>query len=168
MTISRRVITTALTEACVSYWAHKGYSLFKELGLAKWGKMRADVLAINLYGHVVQLEVKSSTADYRTDTKWQTYLPFSNRMYFVMLPKVYKLLSTKLKEDGVFDLGIGVMVLDEKTGYLRVVRKAKYRKMAGKEKKMLVFRMVWRNGISKRTNPRRVRQFITEEAQDVC
>jgi hypothetical protein len=156
----RLTIANALKEATTSYFLKKGYSCFLELGLNSWGKLRGDVLAINLRGEIIVIEVKSSKADFVSDKKWEQYLSYSNKLYFVFTPGVFNdiksLILSKLSGHGV-----GVLILDINTGYLRNVIPAKRRLMKKKTKRLLTLRMAWRNGISKRNN-RRKRQFLPE------
>ena len=158
--LTNRELADALKRAAMSYLLKKGYSCFEELGLVSWGKRRADVIALNLKAHVVLCEIKSSPQDFLNDHKWHEYLPFSNKMYFVMLPKTFE---NKRVQERMFDLrrrGVGVLTLNPVTGYLDSRIPAKQRKMQGRDKKAIVVRMAWRNGdVSKRTS-HRTRQFI--------
>ena len=47
---------------------------------------RADVMAIGRDGTVWIVEVKSSIADYRSDTKWHEYRDFCDRFLFAVPP----------------------------------------------------------------------------------
>jgi len=67
------------------HFADLGYQSLTEFRLRN-GR-RADILAINRDGHVVLVEVKSSEADFRTDSKWPDYLPFCERFYFAVPPR---------------------------------------------------------------------------------
>lgn len=156
---NRLVVANALKQATTSYFLKKGYSCFLELGLNSWGKLRGDVLAINLRGHLVIAEIKSSKADYLNDLKWQQYLPFSNQLVFVFTPNVFTSIKQEIIEK-VKPLGVGVLVLDERTGYLRSVVPAKNRVMKKKTKRLLTLRMAWRNGDVSKRNSRRKRQFL--------
>lgn len=156
---SRRPITEALQLASQSYWLKKGYSCFKEIGVVAWGRRRADFIALNLRGDIVLCEIKSSVADYTADNKWHWYLEFCNRMMFVMLPDVFDKLRDRMARENVFKRGIGVLVLDPNTGYLRSVKSTKYRPMTGKNKRIIITRLAWRNGVSK-ANSRRQRQYV--------
>ena len=59
-----------------------GHSVVTELALAN-GR-RADVVALSGAGDVVIVEIKSCLLDYRSDGKWQDYLPFCDRLYFAV------------------------------------------------------------------------------------
>lgn len=156
-------IADSLKAASMSYFLKKGYACFSEIGVNSWGKLRADVLCLNLKCHLVLCEIKSSVQDYSTDSKWKNYLEYSNQMYFIFTEAVYLKLAERLKTD-LNGTGVGVLILDSKTGYLRSVKSANNRKMIGKIKKDIVVRMAWRNGVSKRTN-NRTRQYIEEESE---
>ncbi|MGH6933087.1 MAG: MmcB family DNA repair protein [Dongiaceae bacterium] len=45
---------------------------------------RADVIAVSAGGHIVIVEVKTSTADYRSDRKWTEYLDCCDAFYFAV------------------------------------------------------------------------------------
>jgi hypothetical protein len=45
---------------------------------------RVDVIALAPDGTITVVEVKSSTADYRSDRKWQDYLAFCDRFFFAV------------------------------------------------------------------------------------
>lgn len=155
---SRRTTADLLKEACISYLLKRGYSCFTELGLNSWGKLRADVIGMNLRADLVIFEVKSAVADYASDLKWRQYAQFSNRMYFVFTEDVFSKLKSRLADD-LRGTGVGASVLCEQTGYLRIVMPAKKNKMVGSVKRTLVIRMAWRGGRSKRLE-RRKRIYI--------
>ena len=60
----------------------RGFSSVTELPLID-GR-RADIVAVNGDGEVVIVEVKSSPADLRADTKWRAYLGACDRLYFAI------------------------------------------------------------------------------------
>ena len=158
-------IADGLKVAAMSYFAHKGYSCFPEIGVNSWGKLRADVLCLNLKCNIVLCEIKSSVADYSSDSKWQGYLSYCNKMYFIFTEPVFEKLKKRLATD-LKGTGVGVLVLDTMSGYLRSEHPASNRKMIGKVKKDIVVRMAWRSGVSKRTNKQRKRVFIGENMLD--
>ena len=59
-----------------------GYAALTEFPLNS-GR-RVDVIAVNGAGETVIVEVKTSTADYRTDRKWNEYLEFCDAFYFAV------------------------------------------------------------------------------------
>jgi hypothetical protein len=89
------------------YYRAKKRAVFFELGLVRKGRLRADVVALAMNGHVVLVEVKSSVADFRADNKHKKYLPLSNQAYFAMPRKVYK----KVKDD--IDPSFGVFICED-------------------------------------------------------
>jgi hypothetical protein len=117
--LSRRFIADSLKKASFGYFLKLGYSCFTELGVCSQGKLRADVLAVNLKAEVVIGEIKSSVSDFINDEKWEGYLPYCNRFFFVFSDDTW----TKLKPV-VFErlklAGAGVLVLDPASGLLHV------------------------------------------------
>ncbi len=59
-----------------------GYSFLGEFPLPN-GR-RADLIALGKDGSIRIVEVKSSLADFRADTKWTQYRPFCDRFYFAI------------------------------------------------------------------------------------
>jgi hypothetical protein len=51
---------------------------------------RADVIAIDLRGSILIVEIKSSPADYRADGKWPEYRDFCDQLYFAIPPEMPK------------------------------------------------------------------------------
>ena len=68
--------------ACARALRARGHSVVTELALAN-GR-RADVVALSGAGDVMIVEIKSCLLDYRSDGKWQDYLPFCDRLYFAV------------------------------------------------------------------------------------
>lgn len=158
--MSRSDIANTLKKATQSYWLHYRYSCHTELGVIPWGRRRVDVIALNLKGNLVVCEVKSCVADYTTDTKWRDYLKWCNKFYFVVTAATYEKLRDRFKVD-LKDTGAGVLVLDEKSGYLRSRVSSTYRKMLKKDKLSTITRIAWRGGTSKR-NSRRHRYYVND------
>lgn len=159
----RKDTALALKDATISYWLKKGYSTHIELSVTPWGKNIADAISLNLKGKIVITEIKSCPADYRTDKKWHTYLPFCNKFYFCLTEQTYdrlkgEILEQRKKHEGA----IGVKVLDSNTGYLKVVVPSKERKIKKSVKHELFIRLAWRGGQSKRTR-RRKRNFLDSQ-----
>ena len=61
-----------------------GYAALTEFPLNS-GR-RVDVIAVNGAGETVIVEIKTSTADYRSDRKWNEYLEFCDAFYFAVPP----------------------------------------------------------------------------------
>jgi hypothetical protein len=64
--------------------------LFRDMGetclcefTLKTGR-RVDIIALSRKGAFTVVEVKSSVADFRADSKWQEYLDFCDRFYFAV------------------------------------------------------------------------------------
>lgn len=158
--MARRDTTSKLIEASVSYLLRKRYSCHIELGLTSWGKLRGDVVAVNLKAEIIIAEIKSCKHDYTCRPLfWQEYLKYSNKLYLCFSHDTYQSLKETIHED-IKNLGVGVLVLNPTTGYLDAKAGAKRRAMNKKIKKTLLIRMAWRSGISKR-NSRRKRIFLT-------
>ncbi|MBL8706244.1 MAG: MmcB family DNA repair protein [Rhodospirillales bacterium] len=64
------------------YLIQAGYSPLTELILPN-GR-RVDVIAIDRAGTIVVVEIKSSVEDFRSDQKWQDYLPYCDQFYFAV------------------------------------------------------------------------------------
>lgn len=148
----RQLIADALKLAALSYLTEKGLSCALELAVQAWGARRADVVASSMKGHITILEIKSCAADFKIDndkSKWHNYLPYCNQLFFVV-PE--KLLDSKIGPSMIEAIkvqGCGVMILDERTGKLRVKIRARLRKMEGRFKKHMLCRLAWRGGHNK-------------------
>ncbi len=62
--------------------ADHGYASITEFPLNN--NRRTDVAGIDRKGNVVIVEIKSSPADYRADSKWPDYLDHCDRFYFAV------------------------------------------------------------------------------------
>ncbi len=62
-----------------------GFATLTEFTLRN--RRRVDVIAIAEDGRIVVVEVKSSEADFRADTKWRDYLDFCDAFYFAVPEK---------------------------------------------------------------------------------
>lgn len=67
-------------------WRMQGYVCLPELTLAS-GR-RADLIALGQKQELVIVEVKSSIADFRADSKWPDYRTHCDRFYFATHPGV--------------------------------------------------------------------------------
>lgn len=47
-------------------------------------RRRADVMAIGAAGEIIIIEIKSSVADFRSDCKWEDYLPYCDQFLFAV------------------------------------------------------------------------------------
>ena len=104
-----------------------GFASITELTLAS-GR-RADILGLGPDGSVWIVEVKSSLADFRSDSKWPDYREFCDRFFFAVGP------------------GFRTAVLPEETGIIvadgygaALVRDAPEHRMAGARRKAVMLR----------------------------
>ena len=70
----------AVRRGVVRHFRELGVSLIAELALAS-GR-RADLVGMDRKGAFIIVEIKSSVADFRADTKWPEYLDFCDAFYF--------------------------------------------------------------------------------------
>jgi len=61
---------------------HMGYVPLTELSL-RTGR-RVDVVGLNTKGQILVVEIKSSIADFRSDSKWEEYLDHCDQFYFAV------------------------------------------------------------------------------------
>ena len=104
MVYKRREVTASLTDQVVRYYTKKRYCVNKEIGLCRWGKLRADFIALNTKREIIIIEIKSCPADFHSDHKWEHYLPYCNKFYFCMNAETYN----KVKDE--IPKGIGVII----------------------------------------------------------
>ena len=79
--MAQSALNCALLCLC-RYLIQAGYSPLTELILPN-GR-RVDVIAIDRAGTIVVVEIKSSVEDFRSDQKWQDYLPYCDQFYFAV------------------------------------------------------------------------------------
>lgn len=126
-----------------------GYAALREVSLSN-GR-RADLVGLDKGGHVVIVEVKSSVADYRADSKWHDYLPFSDEFFFAVDANFpLEILS----ESACFPSMTGIIVADEFGG--EVIRIASARKLNAARRKNIHLKMA-RAGAARLAKP-----FIVE------
>jgi hypothetical protein len=82
---SRPETTSIVTRGAARLMTAMGFAPLLEVGLPN-GR-RADVMALGPKGQIVICEVKSGLEDYRTDRKWDQYLPFCDAFYFAVAPE---------------------------------------------------------------------------------
>lgn len=152
--MNRKQTTEILTKSACSYLLHKGFSCHTEIGLSAHGRLRADVLATDLRGNIIIAEIKSCISDFTQDTKWEQYLKYCDKLYFVVPQRIVPKLQTQLHTTVV-----GILFLCPNTGYLRSAKPAKTVVADSNIKKQLYIRMAWRNGQSK-GNSRRTRYYL--------
>lgn len=77
-----RLMSTQISRGVRRLFSAMGYSSVCELPLPN-GR-RADVVAISASGLICIAEVKSSSADFRSDQKWPTYLEYCDQFFFAV------------------------------------------------------------------------------------
>lgn len=86
MSDDREIITRSgerareLARGVTRYLTERGEGCLAEFTLAS-GR-RADLIALDGKGRITIVEIKSSTADFRSDRKWQEYRDFCDRFFF--------------------------------------------------------------------------------------
>jgi hypothetical protein len=161
MSTDRKHITKALTTAAAMHLSKRGFGVFTEIGIAEstWHKKRIDVYGINLRGKTIAIEVKSGRADFKSDHKYESYLPYSHQLYFCVHDTDWIVpCYPELRR-----LGIGVLLLCNRTGFLRTVLNAKKRKMKKSFKYKMICRLAWRAATYSKRNTRRRRIYIHKE-----
>lgn len=149
-TMTRKQVAEALTQMVVMHWVKRGAACFVQQGVNRWGKLRADVVAMWLNGSITITEIKSCRADFTSDRKWQQYREYCDKLYFCF-PSDLGLDIPK---------GIGVL-LPNARGHLSAHQNASEVRMSPKLRKELIVRLAWRSGTFSKRNTRRTRIWIT-------
>ena len=80
--VDGRAVAIGVTRGVRRMLAALGQASLTEVGLRN-GR-RADIMAIDPQGGITIVEVKSSSADFRSDHKWPDYTDFCDRYYFAV------------------------------------------------------------------------------------
>lgn len=72
----------ALARGVTRFLTELGEGCLPEFTLAS-GR-RVDLIALDPRGRITVVEIKSSTADFRSDRKWRDYLDYCDRFYFAV------------------------------------------------------------------------------------
>ena len=72
----------SICRGAILHLHHLGFASLTEMTLAN-GR-RADIVGLGPAGDIFLIEVKSCLADYRSDSKWQEYLPYCDRYAFAV------------------------------------------------------------------------------------
>jgi hypothetical protein len=83
--VSRPETTAAVTRGAARFLTALGYAPLAEVTLPN-GR-RADLMALGPKGEIFIVEVKSGVEDFRTDQKWQEYLPYCDAFAFAVSPE---------------------------------------------------------------------------------
>lgn len=153
--IGRREITAFVTESVSAYWRERLFSCHTEIGLSRRGRKRADILALNMKGELVVIEVKSCLADFYADKKWKTYLPHCNKFYFAVPIDLWMQKQTEF-EQAIKGTGAGVIAVSP-AGSCVIVSRARTSSMDSGTSNWLLIKMAWRGG-SHRDKKRRRRR----------
>lgn len=122
----RKQTADSLKLGVARYYAKKGWGVNFELGVSARGQLRADVFCMSFKGYIVIIEVKSCLADFRTDSKWEGYLPFCNQFYFAFDTLTWE----KLQKKGVeFGPEVGVIVIDLEANVMTFAKRSKKREL---------------------------------------
>ena len=133
-----------------------------ELGLKSWGRRRADVIGCKLSGDLVLIEVKSSVADFRTDTKWKEYLEFADRVYLAFTKEVARNIYDNPELKARIPKRVGILILGP-DGYMKTAKPARRKEVDPATRLSILARLAWRAGdLSKRTQRQRERVFIED------
>ncbi|MGI9367016.1 MAG: MmcB family DNA repair protein [Rhizobiaceae bacterium] len=76
----------AIRSGVERYFAEAGWATLPELTLPT-GR-RADLVALSAKGQICIVEIKSSIADMKADSKWQEYRAYCDELYFATLADV--------------------------------------------------------------------------------
>lgn len=106
-----------------TYFAYKAYAVVREctlptvrvqkngrVSIDRWEKVRADLIAINHKHQTVIVETKSCPSDFRSDEKWESYLPLCNKFYFAADPKTAEYIRAAIVERKM--KGVGVIAVE--------------------------------------------------------
>lgn len=157
---TRREIADTLKRASAFMFFRYRYSMTFELGLESWGSRRADVIGNKISGDIVIVEIKSSLEDFKQDHKFQSYLPYCDRMYFAFTKDVALKINKNPELMARIPSRVGILVLSE-YGYMRVVKKAKIVPVELSARMLILARLAWRQGeLSKRTTRARQRVYL--------
>lgn len=149
VTSTRKSTADTLKRMSVMHWVKRGFSCSVEQGVLRGGRLRADVIAMNLRGELIITEIKSCRADFVSDLKWEQYLPYCDKLYMCW-PKDFGIQLPK---------HVGLL-LPNTRGHLSVVKNATATSMVGKVRKELIIRMAWRAGQFNKSNTRRIRMYL--------
>jgi len=75
-------LTRGLTRGVCRLLTKTGFGPITEFRLPN--RRRVDIIGLGSGSEFIIVEVKSSVADYRGDTKWPDYLPYCDRFYFAV------------------------------------------------------------------------------------
>lgn len=104
-----------------------GFVCIPELTL-KSGR-RADLFAVNAKGEIWIIEIKSSVADFRADSKWPDYWDYCDRLFFA---------TNQETPAEIFPQEAGLIIADAHGG--EIVRDVEMQKLAAARRKAVTLR----------------------------
>jgi hypothetical protein len=116
-----------IQRGCCRFMRAMGHSVVTELSLSSGH--RADVVALGRTGEIWIVEIKSSLADFRSDSKWGDYRVHCDRLYFAVAADF----PTEILPE---DTGL---ILADRYG-AELVRDAPEHKLAGGRRKAVTLR----------------------------
>jgi hypothetical protein len=119
-----RTVAVDISRGIQRLLVNLGYRALTEFTLKN--NRRADVIALNKQGRIIIVEVKSSAADFRSDSKWSEYLEFCDRFYFAV--------NTDFPQE-ILPADQGMIIADRYGG--EILREAEDRKVNGTRRKTL-------------------------------
>lgn len=168
--LGRGEVTTRLGACFGSFYKRKNYSIYNELGVVRGGRKIADVLAFSMRQEIIIGEVKSCWADFNTDNKWEGYLPYCNKFYFVITDELYESHGDKISER-IKGTGAGLYIVKLDTAWeslsntqrrtvlgMRVVKNAKTRDVDPTKLNWIITKMAWIGGMHRTRRGRKRRR----------
>ena len=110
--MSRADVAPHIKKMINKYYKKYRYSCHEEVGVGKWGRIRADLLAINMQRSMIIVEVKSCWQDFNTDKKWSKYLALCDKFYFAFLESVWEKEKHRLLP-AIKGSGAGIILVPE-------------------------------------------------------
>jgi hypothetical protein len=148
-----------LKQVVAKYFTDKLMAVNFEIGLCKHGRLRADVVAVNMRSEISIVEIKSSVADYRSDKKMLGYLKFCDKFYLGLAQEVYDKICHLVPQ------GVGIFIIDGSTTWIK--KRATSHSVDPETRLNLVTRMAFRSADATR-NARKSRssgaQLVAETA----
>lgn len=126
--------TADITKGACRLLVDMGYAPLTEVSLTN--NRRVDIVGLSKKGALVVVEVKSGLADYRSDKKWQEYLPYSEEFYFAV-DQEFPL--QVLEEDSCLPSETGIIVADRYGA--EIIRPAARRKVNAQRAKTFIQKM---------------------------
>lgn len=128
------------------YYTKKRACVNFEVGLCRRGRLRGDVVALQMSGLITIVEVKSSPADFKSDRKWELYREFCHKFYFAMTPETFERID--------FPANVGLMLVT--VNKVVVKQPSRTEAMYSDTHSNLIIRMAFRSSDYnryRRTNP---------------